>query len=1130
MTLSARQHRRPRAAGSETGWRAKATWGAWCAYVAFVVYGSLVPLDFTPLPLHQAWQTFRQAPFLQLGVESRADWVANGVLYVPMGLLGARALAALAGPWAGGVLAVVAGALLALSVEFAQVFFPPRTVSQNDLLAEGLGTVLGVLAAGLLAPWLARWRTAWQQDRTRWLHLGLWAYALLYGLYALFPFDLLISRQELADKLASANWGWVIARPDDLSVPRALLQWTVEAVLSLPLGLLLVTAGRPQQAWRRGAMVGLVLGVVLELAQLFIATGISQGASLVSRALGAGIGAWAWSVWQPDSLARVRQWLHRHLRVLLLVYVVPLLYGAGWGRHAVLGWPRVLQQWDELRFLPFYYHYYTSEAIALTSLGSTVVMYAPLAVLAWARRMGAGGAAWLAACLAVVVELGKLPLAQIHPDPTNVLLAGLAVWLLVRVLGQLDQQRPRGAPDLAPRRTTRHAPGPDAAPAPAPAPGPDRSAMAMVMATGTVKDSPASTGAPAAVKAWWQDRRLWPAGALVLVVLAVALSWPAWAWGLALVVVGAAALCAWRPVALAAVLPAALPVLDLAPWSGRLFVDEFDLLALACLAVAWARLRPSLSGLLGDAAARLGLGAFALSVLLAAVLPLAAAWPLDANSLAHLHSPFNGLRIAKGLVWVALWAAVMRAAWRQGQPVGRWLQAGMAAGLALAVAVVLWERAAMVSLFDFSTDYRVTGPFSAMNKGGAYIECYLAVVTAFVLAGLMASRQPWRWLVGVPLLLAATYAVMVTYSRNGYAALAVGVVVALGLGWRRPTTGRRSARWAVAGLVLALVAGMALPVLTGRYAQQRLSQTSADFDVRWRHWAAALDLRGDGLARHLLGMGLGQFPAQHHWHSLTEARAAGFRLADNGGNALLRLAPGATVYIEQIVPAQADAPLALTLNVRSQAGVPTVAVTWCRKTLLTSEDCEQAVVKGLDAPGLWQTQDVELPALPPPRNLAARAVPLKLSIATPAAGAAVEVDNLSLVQAAQPAHNLLRNGNFSAGFDHWFFATDVDPPWHIHSLPVGVLFDQGWLGVLALSALVLAVFTRGTRRAWHGDALAAAALAGFSAYLVSGSLNTLIDEPRFLMLFMALAWLALASPATAARSSTVPRKGLDSAA
>ena len=42
------------------------------AYLAFVVYGSLVPLEFRPQPWAQAVEAFRAAPFLNLGIESRA--------------------------------------------------------------------------------------------------------------------------------------------------------------------------------------------------------------------------------------------------------------------------------------------------------------------------------------------------------------------------------------------------------------------------------------------------------------------------------------------------------------------------------------------------------------------------------------------------------------------------------------------------------------------------------------------------------------------------------------------------------------------------------------------------------------------------------------------------------------------------------------------------------------------------------------------------------------------------------------------------------------------------------------------------------------------------------------------------
>ena len=86
---------------------------------------------------------------------------------------------------------------------------------------------------------------------------------------------------------------------------------------------------------------------------------------------------------------------------------------------------------------------------------------------------------------------------------------------------------------------------------------------------------------------------------------------------------------------------------------------------------------------------------------------------------------------------------------------------------------------AFVQLLDFESVYRVTGPFSAMHRGGAYLECFLAVASAFALTLVLRARHwPVRG-AAAALLLATGYAVMVTYSRNGY--VAWGVVLMLGL-------------------------------------------------------------------------------------------------------------------------------------------------------------------------------------------------------------------------------------------------------------------------------------------------------------------------------------------------------------
>lgn len=1067
-----------------------------------------MPLDFQPLPLAEAWTRFRATPFLTLGVESRADWVANGVLYVPLGLLGARALAGW-GRLAGGGVALALAVLLAFAVEFTQLFFPPRTVSQNDLIAETIGATVGVLAAGALTPWLARWRAAWSRDAALILTLALCAYALLYLLYALFPYDVLLSRAELADKLYSPMWNVLLARPEGFSWLRAALLWGVELVLAVPLGVLLACWVPARRAVPVALAAGAVLGVALELAQLLIASGVTQGVSVVSRALGVAAGAWALNAWRPDSPARLRALLQRHASWWVPLWGLTLLAAAGWGRHDWGGFDRVLQSWADLRFLPFYYHYWTTEAVALTSLASTVVMYAPLAVLAWATRTPARGMAWVAGALAVVVEAGKLPWLVIRPDPTNVLIAVASVALLTAALRRLERGwgRPAGSPPRAAEAV------PVAATQPAAAAAGASGAAATVRAAapvGAVARSLSAAALAVALAAAWQ----WPVAAPVLVAGLLAVF----------------AAVAWRPALLLVLVPAAWPVLDLGAWTGRVFVDEFDLFMAAVLAgVVWRCGLPRW---------RAGgwpwsVVAFGASVVLSALWALRAWEGPDPNQFAHLHSPFNGLRIAKGAVWALAFTLAVRRLELQPTALTTALARGVALGLAMTVAWVLWERAAMVGLLDFDAEYRVTGPFSIMNKGGAYIECYLAVAAALVLAwgrrwGPQAPDDgtAGRWalpggVVTMGLLLAGTaYAVMVTYSRNGYAALAAGGVAVLALAVLQ-SRGARGRATVLALGVVALIGVVAAPVLAGAFARDRLAATAEDFQVRWNHWAAALSLRDEGVATAVLGMGTGTFPVTHYWRSRDERRAASWRLEPGDGNAFVRLGPGATVYFEQIVDVDAARALTLTMNVHSAAGAPRLALSWCRKTTLTSSDCEGAEVKGIEAPGLWQTQDAELAPLPPPRNLAAAAVPLKLALHTPADGPAVDVDNVSLfvkdATGAERGVNLLRNGGFSQGLDHWHWSTNADPPWHIHSLPVGVLFDQGWLGVLALVLLLTTALLRGLRRVLDGRPLALAGLAGIVAFLVSGGLNTLIDEPRFLMLFLLLAGLA-AGPRAAGTS------------
>src|ERR1700730_14043255 len=100
-------------------------------WAVFVVYGSLLPFDYTPQPFDLALEQFRHIALLDIGTGDRADWMANLLLYVPLAFL---CTAGLDRPGTRirrtfeTVLILLVLCALATAIEFAQIFFPPRTV------------------------------------------------------------------------------------------------------------------------------------------------------------------------------------------------------------------------------------------------------------------------------------------------------------------------------------------------------------------------------------------------------------------------------------------------------------------------------------------------------------------------------------------------------------------------------------------------------------------------------------------------------------------------------------------------------------------------------------------------------------------------------------------------------------------------------------------------------------------------------------------------------------------------------------------------------------------------------------------------------------------------------------------
>jgi hypothetical protein len=283
--------------------------------------------------------------------------------------------------------------------------------------------------------------------------------------------------------------------------------------------------------------------------------------------------------------------------------------------------------------------------------------------------------------------------------------------------------------------------------------------------------------------------------------------------------VAAIAFVAWRPRHWLWLVPAGLPLLNFAPWTGGLVIEEFDLLVLAVAAALHARAALELGEVQDSRAPPTGRRwtafewaalAFAVSSAASLVRGVAAAGGVSLADawFQGYEDPLNAWRVSKSVLWAALlWQPLRREIALDRDSAVRRLVAGVLGGLLVVVLAAIAERAAYTGLWQFSGPYRTTALFWEMHVGGGAIDAYLGLAVPFVAWTLWSQKSPGLWAVAATLALLTVYTCLTTFSRGVYVAvlvplLALGVVMFL----RRAVPGRRSG-WATGlGIAAALVA------------------------------------------------------------------------------------------------------------------------------------------------------------------------------------------------------------------------------------------------------------------------------------------------------------------------------------
>jgi len=405
------------------------------SYALLVVYGLLVPLEYRPRPFEEAVRAFAATPYLELGVGNRADLVANLLLFIPLAFVAMGALTredALPGRWLMAGMTVVGAVALSLVLEFVQLYFPPRTVSWNDVLAECSGAVVGTALWLALGGRLTRW---WRRVLAAMRPAGvarhlLTAYVVGFLVYQLFPFDVVLSAEELA---MQADQGKMVLRPFADAVAGVVLAAKVLAFV--PVGFWVVVCWRDV---RRPVLAAGVMGTAyvaaVEVLQLFVFSRYSSGTDVVLGAAGSlagGVLATRLGPAARKALPRALGW--RVLGWLLRLALAGALVAAMvWGKWAPLAlhWPEqgFAAALAERVHVPFYYQYWNSEFEAVGQLLRDIATPAVLAMLVVSLfPAGLSGrrasAAAIAAAVAVSVELGQIAFPPHVPDMTTAVLA-----------------------------------------------------------------------------------------------------------------------------------------------------------------------------------------------------------------------------------------------------------------------------------------------------------------------------------------------------------------------------------------------------------------------------------------------------------------------------------------------------------------------------------------------------------------------------------------------------------------------------------------------------------------------------------------------------------------------------------
>jgi hypothetical protein len=472
----------------------------------------------------------------------------------------------------------------------------------------------------------------------------------------------------------------------------------------------------------------------------------------------------------------------------------------------------------------------------------------------------------------------------------------------------------------------------------------------------------------------------------------------------------------------------------------------------------------------------------------------------------------NSLRIAKGYVWGMVFAVCMLNASLSGYG-PEWRNrfgGGVQVAMLYVGCFVLLERWLFESIFDFTREFRASGPFFTMHAGDQHLDAFLALTIsfAFVLSGRIKSAKAVA--IGSGLLILTLYAAISTMSRGMMGAIVIEVILisiatVFNCSQRVRSGGIRLCIGIVAAFFLVItVCGFAL---RGEAFRQRIETVQTDWLVRVNHWKRTLALPDNGWSDYLVGHGMGTTPTAMATNLGLEIPPVSWS-PDRGGS--IELKGNWPIFLEQtrwfsgfeFAPADFE----LLQPTETSRDVGSLQFFRCYKSVFHSFEMTQKTIslQG-DSPG---SLNVALPnplideATPIQRRWRPQSFGVSLSIGSATLRNSARIPSSHSFDPETSATSITIGSKSSAP---WFFTCDNHLVWRAMNFFVHIYYEHGLLGLVSMTwfgVLCFSIKTRELDSVMRSDiTMARISLIGFAVVACFG---TLIDTPWIVALLLAI--------------------------